>query len=1854
MNTSRLIRVVLGATLFAMSDVAEGQPALSIELEDARTVRLSWPVAAGDFVLEETAALSGAPTWTTLPLTPTRVGDQFVVLLVASEEGRYFRLRQQTVPPVPLTTIRESSPRTGESGVAVTRETIVYFTEALASGVTLGPDQFFAEFGGRRLLSRVELSSDRHKATLFFLENLPGSARVRVTLNGDGLTDAFNRPVDFDGDEQPGGSAVLTFETLSITPIPGTAVIGHVFASELQPGPATGTGAVNKPLAGVTITVDGMEQTLRAVTDANGFFKLSPVPGGRFFVHIDGRTVADVAAGIRYPDMAHYPFVGKAWDAVPGRADNLAGGREDTAAGATGKIYLPLIRPGTLQTVSMTEDTTITFPPEVVAANPALQGVTITVPANALFADNGTRGGKVGIAPVPPDRLPGPLPPGLNAALVITVQTDGALNFDQPAPICFPNLPDPLTQQVPPPGSKRELFSFDHDKGIWEPVGSMTVTPDGKLVCSDPGVGIRQPGWHTLAPAGTRNDPPCFSTFEEDLVVVPPDPLRQGLQDHLFVGDEGELLIAVGNNARPIDRKKDPCDPVNRRATPLVVQITTDALRGELFYESLPANATQLLLPGQQIFYKVRPKKLLTDAIIHRSQANILFGNEIRVAGFSYGEGKLLFEDVFYLYRLFDIGDNDHVDGIIDFEKTFADGPEKAVQTKPWALRFGHATKKTVLEMESTGHALGVEFEAHAGQVIFDPVPGAGSRTDILRVRTPAGHVAGTLKTRGEAVAPQKVTFSREDFAEALGQFVDRRPAPILAEQFLALFPADSDGDGFRSSERGFGEKVDALYEATQNKLRGAEGSIFGGLGALVLDALEWVNDDRRQGIYVAPRLAGPFAAGDTITQAGYAADQTGRTIDLMDSLNARYHLSIGAVDPGVEVEFIFEHSISGEVWVPLQSLLIRSEHARFTGIYPQKLVRNFHRARTIHRGEAGGAAYGVVVTGDNNVCDRSITGGCALWADFNKDDFVRYDSDTPPNLVGGLAAQEAMFSPLQKRWLFDQLLNRTRNESFGIIPGGVIVNLDLLAERLLGVPAAQVEDGFTTLLANTIAHEVGHDLGAIHLRDATHDYIEGDLMGRDASNHAMPARFRFFEPLIRQALGFPIFLREANGLWDYYARWEALETYAHNIALPHPNDHPDDLGVPFPVLSVFAAPLVVGQASAAAVTEVNFADTIADGAGGAVSSISLYLVNDGDQPLEVTQVRLRSGDNRFTVTSDVPVPITIPPFDRAEPVRNPALATRRITVHFDPLAAGAAEETLEVVSNSFGGETQAIPLYGRGISAFPEIRLSLVNNNAGGVALGAGNRRVEDFATLSNEGSQELRLTGVRILPAEPPQFSITGLPVVTPDNPLLLQPGQMLPLGFEFDPATPGLQVVKVEFESNDPATPVLRASLVGTGVPDTGAQPAYGMDFVQLQTSGSAGDQVFRVISEAAGGFRFFLPPEVDFRAAWFDPVTGLFAEQSGVTSSSGQPTKLLIPTFGASVAPDRDHDGLPDDIENTVGTSEDHPDSDGDGQDDFVEVVSLHTNPNDGRLTARGALSGVSFSSSVMGVSVGRSTGVAPSDLAVVVTKNGGVAVVDVSNPSQPLALGERKIADGEGRSVLYDPQRNRAYAGFATGALLDRGMFHIADLTDSANPRSVASFPLPAAPRGIAADAERLFLGIGESLAWFDPDTEGFVDSLNLDGGRVTDVAVIARNRLAVMTGNEFLIAVEVDDNTGRLRQKERVVTDGGGGIFYRDPILYTAAARRPIVNSGGYNTVDGRTWQVISRADNPSATILPGQFVAVSDAGLVALFGSTQFGPQMTVLDGSDPTRTDVFQYGNPLLGGPQWIVFAKGLAFVG
>ncbi|MBE7504396.1 MAG: Ig-like domain-containing protein [Verrucomicrobiales bacterium] len=469
-----------------MTASGAAQPVLDIRALSGG-VELSWDAAAEGYVPESVTVLGPGALWQPVSEPVTLQAGRRVLALGAGDRTRFYRLRRAVTDAV---TVAWTSPARGEGGVAVTRETVFRLSAPLAAGTVIDGERMFARAVGRRVLARPELGSDRRAVTLFYQEPLPAGARVEVTLDGTGWAGEAGQPLDLDGDGQPGGAAVLHFEMANSAVLPGTAIVGRVLASE--PGP----GGVDVPLAGVTITVDGREEVSRTVTAADGSFRLEPCPVGRFFVNVDGRT----ATASQWPAGAYYPVIGKGWEAVAGRTNNLAGG--------TGIVYLPLVAAGTLQPISPTEDTRITFPASVIAQNPLLNGVEILVPPNALFADDGTRGGLVGLAPVASDRLPEPLPGGLTHAIDISIQTSGPQNFDRPVPARFPNLPDPVTGEKLPPGAKTALWSFNHDTGRWEMQGPMTVTADGNYVVTDLGVGIRQPGWHGTSPGSSGGGGP--------------------------------------------------------------------------------------------------------------------------------------------------------------------------------------------------------------------------------------------------------------------------------------------------------------------------------------------------------------------------------------------------------------------------------------------------------------------------------------------------------------------------------------------------------------------------------------------------------------------------------------------------------------------------------------------------------------------------------------------------------------------------------------------------------------------------------------------------------------------------------------------------------------------------------------------------------------------------------------------------------------------------------------------------------------------------------------------------------------------------------------------------------------------------------------------------------------------------------------------------------------------------------------------------------------------------------------------------------------------------------------------------
>ncbi len=387
----------------------------------------------------------------------------------------------------------EISPTSGSEMVSLNQNPVVRFGKKV-DPTTVNENTFEIIANGEPVAGRIAVSSTREFATFFSDTALPASTSVRVTVLGDEIMGLDGVALDADGDGTPGGTLTADFSTLPLTQIEDTNVTGYVydFLNLDEEGN-------NVPIVGATVRVDALPKVV-AVTDSEGFFRLENVPAPLFAVHIDGGTTTNAPSG------TSYATVGKIFESVPGQEVQL------NHHGEIFDIFLPTMADGDIQELSATEDTEVGFGTagvaQLQAMFPEVEGSTwelleVTFPAGSAQDEAGNVATTATIIPVNPERLPAPLPPHLNPRLVISIQAPGATNFDVPAPVTFPNL------EGLAPGAKCLLFSFNHDSGEWEVVGTGTVSEDGLSIVSDPGTGILAPGWHFVNEAGDGGgDPP--------------------------------------------------------------------------------------------------------------------------------------------------------------------------------------------------------------------------------------------------------------------------------------------------------------------------------------------------------------------------------------------------------------------------------------------------------------------------------------------------------------------------------------------------------------------------------------------------------------------------------------------------------------------------------------------------------------------------------------------------------------------------------------------------------------------------------------------------------------------------------------------------------------------------------------------------------------------------------------------------------------------------------------------------------------------------------------------------------------------------------------------------------------------------------------------------------------------------------------------------------------------------------------------------------------------------------------------------------------------------------------------------
>jgi RHS repeat-associated protein len=274
------------------------------------------------------------------------------------------------------------------------------------------------------------------------------------------------------GTVQPGG--VTRSDT---APSPGSAGGVNSSGTAASPGPAGGSviaegrtalvGRVvdtdRQALTGVEILVGGQ----RAVTDAKGEFQLLDPPTGDQVILVDGDPASRPGR--------HYPTIPLSMKIMAGKTNVLP--------------YLPHLH--VQREINFTH---IDHSRETVATDPDLPGVALRIPRDTpIVGWDGLPAQKVSIRTVPADRLPvRPLPRTVQARYVYMFyfgKRGGGIP-SRPVPFESPN------DFGLAPGDKAELWYYDESPNVgeapndWRVAGLGTVSDDGKLISTDPGVGI--------------------------------------------------------------------------------------------------------------------------------------------------------------------------------------------------------------------------------------------------------------------------------------------------------------------------------------------------------------------------------------------------------------------------------------------------------------------------------------------------------------------------------------------------------------------------------------------------------------------------------------------------------------------------------------------------------------------------------------------------------------------------------------------------------------------------------------------------------------------------------------------------------------------------------------------------------------------------------------------------------------------------------------------------------------------------------------------------------------------------------------------------------------------------------------------------------------------------------------------------------------------------------------------------------------------------------------------------------------------------------------------------------------------
>ena len=1578
--------------------------------------------------------------------------------------------------------ITQISPADGEEHVNLARETIVRFSERIDPG-TITPDSFHLIAKGERISGRVLVSSTERFATFFYDTALPASTEVRVVVDGNQIRGRDGALLDADGDGVAGGVATADFRTLPLTRIPGTNIFGYVYDSYH----ANPDGS-NIPVVGATIRVDAFPET-NATTDEDGYFILRDMPAPEFFVHIDGTTA------INAPPGTIYPSVGKPFHTVPGQEIQL------NMMGVPFNVYLPPMATADVVTLSPTEDTPVGFGEagleELEAMFPELDAsvwdrLRVTFPAGSAVDNQGNPATQAVVIPVPPDRIPAPLPPFVDPKLVISIQAIGAENFDVPAPVTFPNL-DGLA-----PGEKALILSFDHDAGRWKSIGSGTVSDNGLTIVSDPGVGVLAPGWHFTDPSTEMDDGSCSGGSGGSSSPPAPSPSRaapsptmESPVPKLMVNEPTEVFpdLSWGNpSGGGCGSGGGPPSSGPLPVGALHVKIEIDGPLADFMKKTgdQPINANSeftLVDPSREHKTFRATAKSFVEMFGTNGLANInrdrLYGAKVKVTeektvddGMGGTETETTIK-TFYAYRWVAAVFPDGGD-VAAFFRTLDEGiTDSFVRTKnvDMFLPAGFATKFEIggfsdfeVENEKMGPGLVVWK--------FDP-DDDGEFTDPITIKAEDVTI-GTLTAKATGTSPTELNVNLSDNVPGADGFKDEL-RDVIMKLKKAVVPGpdnkpgvcqvDDDGmngvDDFGESADGVGDDTEEIiYEYEPSVITAGGRSVIGPAGLQFLtrgaDGMSGTCDDDfyKKGFVIASQAFKNefqgFLPGDTFTTG-----QLNTKVDsVADQLLAAVKADFDAVNVTAGVTgFDTVDSSTDDVDVKYQDIPL-----------------------------GGFQTYGI--------------GGFDVRTDPGPvqppESVVLFGDGNDVNNKFEMVVKNPALSPAAKQWQFAEEIN-TRPDQ--VVTVAVAINIGFCAPVPLTsppltpppTPPTNCPLTFAQTIANAASHEIGHSFG---LKEA---YVDPGVLGPGIPTTNMPPNdlMRSGDPLDPDLVFGTTNIATLQAALGMHANADlpltnALQIFRTNMNFANRTfsfRSQKESSSPGLQLYFEGADVLPGEVIDAAIVA-------ADGPGGSLVTQQFTLSNSGSLALAIGSISLANGTSGFAITN--------------APTNGTTIAAGEsglVEIAFDPVTLGNGSDNLIITSDALGVSPYSVVVTGQGIAASPTAIVDRISsNNFGGVSLSQVAQSRGDVLRIINHGAQSLVISDIRAVEGAN-EFGLLGWS----GTPVSLGFDESLSLGFTYDASALGFQRGVFEVTTNDPSQPTLRIGAMGTGVADTGAgAAAIGNDFVAVEVEGNP---AVRTVSDQRGGLSFLLPPSRPYHIAIYDPITDLVANGNGTTARAGRRGSLTSTlVYRPSESPDSDFDGLPDDVEFAIGSGLALADTDGDGIDDFAEIAQ-GLSPLDSRAFITGIIANLDLPGTPAEI-------VISDDVAYVAMDDRGLAVVDISRFDNPILLGQLGLP-GRAVDVDVDPVLQIA-------AVAGLSELHLVDVSDPMLPVLRESLSLRAlgveVAGGIAYVAEDFFTSMGR---------RGRIVAVDLLTGEELGIAVI--DAVAAMTRDATTLYAVSDD-----------------------------------------------------------------------------------------------------------------------------